>query len=123
MKGSTSQVEHDECERCSSQQLCIGYDFYTRGFSFIAFWLWLHAFIHIIQYVEKMEYKTRILSPALIVSTSSWEKTLVDKQGEPSLLYVQRKSIVWDFPMFNLLGIDVILGMDSLSQNHSIIDC
>lgn len=38
-------------------------------------------------------------------------------------MYVQRKSIVWDFPMFNLLGIDVILGMDSLSQNHSIIDC
>ena len=57
------------------------------------------------------------------MSTPSGEKTLVDKQVGPILLHVQGKSIVWDFVMYHLVGIDIILGMNWLSQHHAIIDC
>lgn len=31
--------------------------------------------------------------------------------------------VVWDFAMHHLVGIDMILGINWLSQNYSIIDC
>lgn len=36
---------------------------------------------------------------------------------------VQEKSIVYDFAIYQLVGIDVILPMDWLSMNYVIIDC
>ena len=44
-------------------------------------------------------------------------------QVGPILLDVQGKSIVWEFAMYHLVGIDIILGMDWLSKNHAIINC
>lgn len=35
---------------------------------------------------------------------------------------VQDKSTVWEFTVYHLVGIDAILGMNSLSKNHVIID-
>ena len=67
--------------------------------------------------------KPRILDPPLNVSTPNGDQTLVDKQVGPILIQVQNKSIVWDFAMYHLVGIDLILGMDWLSKNHAIIDC
>ena len=67
--------------------------------------------------------KPRILDPPLNVSTPNGDQTLVDKQVGPILMQVQNKSIVWDFAMYHLVGIDLILGMDWLSKNHAIIDC
>ena len=81
-----------------------------------------HSFISY-SMVRKLNVKPRIFSPPLIVNTPSGEKTLVDKQVGPILLDVQGKSIVWEFAMYHLVGIDIILGMDWLSQNHAIIDC
>lgn len=53
----------------------------------------------------------------------SGEKTLFNKQVGHILLQVQGKTIVWDFPMYHLVGLGVILGMYWLSQNLVIINC
>lgn len=63
-------------------------------------------------WVRKLNVKPRIISPPLIVSTPSGEKTLVDKPIGPILLHVQVKSIVWDFAIYHLVEIDLILGVD-----------
>lgn len=62
--------------------------------------------------VRKLNIKPRILSLPLIVSIPNRERTLVDKQVRFILLDVQRKSLVWDFAMHHLVGIDIILGIN-----------
>ena len=73
--------------------------------------------------VRKLGLKHRILDPPLNVSTPNGDQTLVDKQVGPILMQVQGKSIVWEFVLYHLVGIDIILGMDWLSKNHAIIEC
>ena len=66
--------------------------------------------------VRKLGLKPKIFYPPLNVSTPNGDQTLVDKQVGPILIHVQNKSIVWDFAMYHLVGIDLILGMDWLSK-------
>lgn len=72
---------------------------------------------------RKLNLKPGVLGPSLIMNKPNGEQKLVNKQVGPILLQVKGKSIVWDFARFHLVGIDVMLGMDWLSQNHVIIDC
>lgn len=57
------------------------------------------------------------------MSTLGGEKTLVDKQIGPIVLHEQGKLIMWDYAMYHLVRIYVILGLDWLAQNHAILDC
>ena len=64
-----------------------------------------------------------MLEPPLIVNVPSGEKILADKQVGPVVMHVQGKCMAWDFVLYHLVGINLILGMDWLEKNQDIIDC
>ena len=67
--------------------------------------------------MRKLNLKTRMLEPPLIVNLPSGEKILADKQVGPVVMHVQGKCMAWDFVLHHLVGIDLILGMDWLEKN------
>ena len=64
----------------------------------------------------KLNLKTRILEPPLIVNVPSGEKVLVDKQVGHVVMQVQGKCMAWDCVFYQLVGIDLILGRDWLER-------
>lgn len=71
--------------------------------------------------IREFGLKPRVLDRPLIVSIPNSNKTLANKEVEPFLMQVHNKSIVWEFALCHLVGIDLILEMDWLSNNHAII--
>ena len=67
--------------------------------------------------MRKLNLKTRTLEPPLIVNVPSGEKMLANKQVGPVVMHVQGKCMAWDFVLYHLVGIDLILGMDWLEKN------
>lgn len=62
--------------------------------------------------------KPRMLDPPMIVGILNGSQALVDKEVGPIQIQVQNKSIVWEFALNHLVGIDLILRMDWLSKSH-----
>ena len=63
------------------------------------------------------------LIPPLVVSTPGGEKLMVDEAIGPIPFKLHNITTVWKFALFHLKGIDLILGMDFLSNSKAIIDC